>query len=62
MVLIAFSKLCWTWLARGKVLFVDESFMHINKNKAKYWLVVVINEDRQVLAFELVSNRKKATL
>jgi transposase-like protein len=56
----AFTELCWTWPAVAKVLFVDETFLKINK--AKYWLVVVVTEERRVLAFELVENRAKDTL
>ncbi|MHA1299160.1 MAG: DDE-type integrase/transposase/recombinase, partial [Candidatus Helarchaeota archaeon] len=55
-----YTKLCWTLPAFAKVLFVDETFIKINKTK--YWLVLVVNEDRRVLAFELVSDRKKETL
>lgn len=55
-----YTEWCWTWPAVAKVLFVDETFMKINK--VKYWLVVVVNEERRVLAFELVRDRKKETL
>jgi transposase-like protein len=54
------AKLCWSLPAFAKVLFADETFIKINKKK--YWLVLVVNEDRRVLAFELVSDRKKDTL
>ncbi len=50
----------WRAPTTAKVLFVDETFMHIAKTK--YWLVVVVSEDRHVLAFELVKDRKKPTL
>lgn len=55
-----YTELCWTLPAFAKVLFVDETFIKINRTK--YWLVAVVNEARRVLAFELVNNRKKNTL
>jgi len=41
----------------AKVLSVDETFIKIDKSK--YWLIVVVNEEVHVLAFELVDNRGK---
>ncbi|MHA1381091.1 MAG: hypothetical protein ACTSRG_22210 [Candidatus Helarchaeota archaeon] len=44
----------------AKVLFVDETFIKINRTKC--WLVLIINEDERVLVFELVRDRKKEPL
>ena len=54
------TQLHWALPTPAKVLFVDETFIKIDRSK--YWLIVVVNEEVHVLAFELVDNREKDTI
>jgi len=48
---------CWTSFKSGDAFFVDETFIHINKQT--FYLIVVVNDQKEVLAWDLVKHRMK---
>jgi len=54
------TQLHWALPTPAKVLFVDETF--IKTDKSKYWLIVVVNEEKRVLAWDIAKNRDSKTI